>query len=56
MVGYHFQVDRLASSKTYPAGQQFWQVDYNRLITPIQIHQIDNLGASDEELVDVQVG
>ena len=51
----NFKVDRLASGKAYPTGQQLWQVGYNRFITPIQTYRIDDLGASDEELVDLQL-
>ena len=51
----NFQVDRLACSKTYAAGQWFWQGDYNGFITPIQTYGIDDSGASNEELADLQL-
>ena len=49
------QVDRLACSKAYTAGQWFWQGGYNGLIMPIQTYRVDNLGASDRELADLKL-
>ena len=51
----NFQIDRLTCSKTYAAGQWLWQGGYNGFITPIQTYWIDNLGAGDKELVDLQL-
>ena len=49
------QVDRLACSNAYTAGQWFWQGGYNGLIMPIQTYRVDNLGASDRELADLKL-
>ena len=51
----NFQVDRLACGKMYAAGQWLWQGGYNGFITPIQTYGVDDLGASNEELADLQL-
>ena len=51
----NFQVDRLACSKTYAAGQWLQYGGYNGFVAPIQTYGIDDFGASDEELVDLQL-
>ena len=49
------QVDRLTCSKTYAAGQWLWQVGYKGFIIPIQTYGIDDLGAGNKELADLQL-
>ena len=51
----NFQVDRLTCDKTYATGQWLWQGGYNGVIMPIQTYGVDDLGAGDEELADLQL-
>ena len=51
----NFQVDRLTCSKTYAAGEWLWQGGYNGFIAPIQTYGVDDLGAYDKELADLQL-
>ena len=40
---------------TYATGQQLQQEGYNGLVVPVQTYGVDNLGAGDEELADLQL-
>ena len=51
-----FQVNRLACSKTYAAGQQLWQGGYNRIIAPIQTYGVNDLGAQQQGVGRLPVG
>ena len=51
----NFQVDRLTCSETYTTGQWLHQGGYNGFVAPVQTYGVDDLGAGNEELADLQL-